>query len=84
VNHLGDIAPILTALGFFVNSVVGLMAYLQSRRNGKSQVEIKEDVAAIKIETNHMKDALVEKTDRAARAEGTAMGLAQGRSEGKA
>jgi len=79
--HITDIAPILTALGFLLNAAVGLMAYMQSRRNGLAQAEIKDNVAIIEKATNSMKDALVKATGEAALAKGTAAGLEQGRSE---
>jgi hypothetical protein len=42
---------------------------------------VKENVKIIEKATNSMKDALVAATDKAARAEGTATGLEQGRNE---
>jgi hypothetical protein len=81
MNHLGDIAPILTALGFLLNASVALMSYLQSRRNGKEQASIKRDMGELALNTNSIRDALVASTAKASLAEGTAVGLEQGRNE---
>jgi hypothetical protein len=93
--HIDDIAPILAALapilnaiGFLITAVVGLMGYLQSRRNGEGQVTLAKEQAVIKtdmrelaLNTNSIKDALVVAVAQANLAEGTAIGLEQGRKE---
>ncbi len=83
-----DFTQLLLAIGFLLNAGATAFSAIQSFRNGRSarsivagQAEIRQDVASIKIETNHMKDALVASTAKASRAEGAAEGLAQGRSE---
>ena len=80
-EHISDIAPILTAIGFLINATVALMTYLQSRKNGQGQAKIKEDVAILKVATNGINRALVTATAAASKAEGRAEGIVQGRQD---
>ena len=71
---LGEVAQLIGACVLAFNC-------WQSYRNGQKANKIAENVQIIEKATNSMKDALVAATDKAARAEGTAIGLEQGRSE---
>jgi hypothetical protein len=74
MNDLTQWLQMLTAL-------LAAAAATQSFLNGRRSKKIEENVATIEKATNSMKDALVKKTDEAARAQGTAAGLEQGRNE---
>lgn len=78
-----DVASIIQSVGLFITACTSAGALIQSMRNGKKAKKIAEDVQTIHLATNSMKDALVASTARASLAEGTAVGLAQGRSEGR-
>jgi hypothetical protein len=81
MNHLGDIAQLITAIAILLNALATAGSYIQSWRNGKKADSIAMNVGTIEKATNSMKDALVAATAKAALAEGTAVGLEQGRSE---
>lgn len=65
-------ATLITALGALITGVVNTLRI----------VSVSGNVQKIELATNSMKDALVEATAKAALAEGTAVGLKQGRIEG--
>jgi hypothetical protein len=64
----------------FIAVLQTIAAYLTWRTHNVT-VGMQVNVQRIEHATNGMKDALVASTDAAARAEGTAAGLAQGRQE---
>ncbi len=64
-----------------MNSLATVAGVIISLRNGQKANKIAENVQTIEKATNSMKDALVQATAKASLAEGTAAGLAQGRSE---
>lgn len=59
------------------NCVTAIVGYFSH----KAMKELQKDVRTVEKATNSMKDALVASTDKAARAEGHAQGLTQGREE---
>ncbi len=82
MDHIGDIAQLIFAL-------VAVASFIRTLSNGrktdqvaKDQIGIKNDMRELALNTNSIKDALVTSTAKASLAEGTAIGLAQGRAEG--
>jgi len=71
---------IILAVVAISNMVTAFLAY----KNHQAVQQVKTDIKTVELATNSMKDALVAATDAAARAEGTARGLEQGRNENKA
>jgi hypothetical protein len=81
---MNDITQWLQMLTALLAAAAAAQSFLNGRRSKKierAQTEIRENVATIEKATNSMKDALVAATDVAARAQGTAAGLEQGRNE---
>ena len=82
MNHLGDIAQLITAI---VLAATFIQSFLNGRKSAKileSNAKISENVATIEKATNSMKDALVQATSEAALAKGTAAGIIEGRAAG--
>ena len=67
MTHLADLAPLLTALGFLINAVVGALSWFQSRQNAKK-------IETIHKATNSLTAKLVQTTGD----ERFAAGLKQG------
>lgn len=94
-NNPNDYTQLILAVGVVIANLVALVGAIASVFNGfrgrrleasqqgirETQQGIKENVQTIEKATNSMKDALVAATAKASLAEGTAAGLAQGRSE---
>ncbi len=74
MNHLGDIAQLITAIALAYNC-------WQTWHNGQKANGIKEDIKRIEVQTNGINAALVASTAKASLAEGKAEGLEQGRKE---
>jgi hypothetical protein len=72
--HLGELAQFVTAIVLALN-------FYQSWRNGKKASVIANSMEALEKNTNSKMDQLVALTAKSSLAEGTAVGLAQGRSE---
>jgi len=79
---------LILAIGFLLNVFIGLITAIHTIRNGKKsdrieaqQADIQENVATLEKNTNSIKDALVLSVAKANLAEGTAIGLEQGRNE---
>jgi len=73
--------PSLSEAAQFITACTVAYNVWQTWRNGRKTDSVAINVKTIEIATNHMKDALVAATAKASLAEGTAVGLAQGRSE---
>jgi len=71
----------LTEIAQFITAVVLALNFYQSWRNGKKASAIAANMASLEKNTNSKMDALVALTAKSSLAEGTAAGLAQGRSE---
>jgi len=78
----------LTEIAQFITAIVLALNFYQSWRNGKKAGDIAasvkttdENMASLEKNTNSKMDALVALTAKSSLAEGTAAGLAQGRSE---
>jgi len=76
-----EIAQIITSMGALVAACASAASLVQSMLNGQKSKRIEANVAVIEKATNSMKDALVAATAKASLAEGTAVGLQQGRNE---
>lgn len=73
--------PDFAGLAQLVTALVLAFNCWQTWRNGQKSNRIAADVKTIELATNSMQDALVAATAKAALAEGTAVGLEQGRKE---
>jgi len=71
----------LTEIAQFITAIVLALNFYQSWRNGKKATKIADNMQALERNTNSKMDALVALTAKSSLAEGTAAGLAQGRSE---
>lgn len=74
MSHLTEIAQFITAIVLALN-------FIQSWRNGRKASAIAVNMASLEKNTNSKMDALVALTAKSSLAEGTAVGLAQGRLE---
>jgi hypothetical protein len=81
MNHIGDVAQIITGIGLMLTGCSSAFNCWISWRNGKKADAIVSNVQVIEKATNSMKDALVAATAKASLAEGHAEGLQQGRAE---
>lgn len=78
---MNDIASIIWSIGFLITSCASAASLVVSLRNGQKANRIAANVEVIEKATNSMKDQLVAATKIAGLAEGTAIGLEQGRNE---
>jgi hypothetical protein len=74
VNNITEWLQMITAL-------LAAIAAVQSFLNGRRSKKIEKNVQTIEKATNSLTDRLVAKTAEASLAQGTAVGLAQGRNE---
>lgn len=77
---MNDTAQIIVAIATLVTA---LTAAVISLVNAFRLTRVANNVQVIEKATNSMKDALVKASKEASLAEGTALGLEQGRNEGK-
>ena len=74
MNHIGDVAPIMTALALLINAVITMMSYLRSRQNGVL-------LTAVKAQTDGINSRLVTVTGEAEHAKGMLQGAEEQRAK---
>lgn len=72
MNHISDIAQLLTALGLLLNAIGTVMSYFRSKRNGELLKDVKE-------QTDGISSRLVIKTGEAEHAKGMLQGAKEQR-----
>lgn len=79
MNHLGDIAQILTAIGLLLTGCSSTFGAVQSWRNGKRADRITGTLDVIKEQTDGINSKLVKVTGESEHAKGMLQGAAEAR-----